>query len=220
MGMEQWPKYKVHFVLRREGDTVLKQCRTPQDAARFGEALRQEAIYMQKFGDCGLFPRYEGFVPGALPGVRMEYLSGGALQPLRGCVPVELERSTLQILTRVLRMTRTLERAGIVYWDFRLANLIGDAETFRMIDFTGAQLPGCMEFTRGDAFRGPLGGLRWDRLGDPELRRIAALTALAMELLNVSVPDSAPTPKLCDLLRRGYSPPRGLSAEEWLTLLL
>lgn len=217
--MEQWPKYNVHFVLRREGDTVLKQCRTPQDAARYGEALRQEAACMQRLGDCGLFPRYEGFVPGALPGVRMEYLPGGPLRPLYSCVPAALERQTAQVLGRVLRMARTLEQAGVVYWDFRLANLIGEPQNFRMIDFTGAEMPGCPDFTRGQAFQGTLGSLRWERLGDPELRRIAALNALAMELLGVSAPDNAPTAALRALLRQGYQPARGMTAEAWLNRL-
>lgn len=216
--MSSWPIYTLHFVLYRQGELVVKQCRTAADAAQYSEALRQEAARMPALsGD--LFPRYHGYLAEPLPGVRMDFLAGGPLQPLRIFDDRRLERQTARILGRVLRMAQTLEQAGILYWDFRLANLIGGAEDFRMIDFTGAQMPGCAHFTRGMAFRGPAGAHLWEQLGCVRLRRIAALRALAMELLAVERSAQAPTPALRALLTQGARPVSGLTEQAWLGLL-
>lgn len=216
--MPQWPIHTLHFVLYRQGDIVVKQCRTRSSAAQYGGALRQEAERMR--GASGaLFPRYLGYLDGPLPGVRMEYVAGGPLQPLQVFDLRALERETARVLARALHMARELERAGILYWDFRLANLIGGPNDFRMIDFTGAEMPGCPLFTRGRAFHGPAGVRLWEQLGCTPLRRIAALRALALELLGIPDSGQAPTPALRAFLEQGARPAAGLTAEEWLALL-
>lgn len=216
--MPAWPIHTLHFVLTRQGDIVTKRCITQADAALFGQALRQEAERLGALtGD--LFPRYFGYTEDPLPGVRMEYIAGGRLQPLQVFDYPRMEQQLLSILSRVLDMARQLEQAGILYWDFRLANLIGSPDSFRMIDFTGAQMPGCSSFTRGRAFHGTAGTFLWEQLGCTELRRIAALRMLAMELLSLTRSEQAPTPALRTLLTQGARPRAGLTAEQWLAVL-
>lgn len=216
--MPMWPIYTLHFVLHRQGDFVVKKCRSAGDAARYSQALKQEAARMRAFAG-SLFPRYYGYDDDPLPSVRMEYLDGGHLQPLRLFDFRQIERQVGRILGRTLHMAEQLEQAGILYWDFRLANLIGGADDFRMIDFTGAQMPGCPHFTRGRAFLGPAGAYLWKQLGSTELRRIAALRALAMELLGMTRSEQAPTPALRTLLAQGARPVAGLTAAQWLGVL-